>query len=179
MALDAAHQADPEGSADKQIYCSRHGDIHRTLRLLEELVRTEAVSPAEFSVSVHNAIGALQGIITRHPCDYTTISAGQDNAIAGLVEACAFLQAGAKAVLVVIYDELLPTLYQPYLAEPAFSYGFALLLTQGDPPQNHYRLAYHPTQANQKGCHDLEIIRSLLLNTSLVTANWSLTYHAA
>jgi hypothetical protein len=179
IALYAANQADPHGRADKRVYCSRHGDIYRTLTLLEDLVTTGAVSPAEFSVSVHNAIGALQGIAMQDACDYTTISAGQDNAVAGLVEACAFLKAGASSVLLVLYDELLPPLYQPYLAEPTFSYGFAILLTQVDLCHGHYCLTYHPTDSSQRTYSDLEVIRCLLLNTSLTTGNWSLTYHAA
>ena len=38
------------------VYCSQHGDIERTLNVLEELVDHQPVSPMHFSLAVHNAI---------------------------------------------------------------------------------------------------------------------------
>src|ERR1700677_3515966 len=69
------------------IFCSRHGEFQRTLSILTTLATGEAVSPAEFSLSVHNALAGLLSIAQHNTGGHTAIAAGADSFHAGLIEA--------------------------------------------------------------------------------------------
>ena len=60
------------------IFCSRHGEFQRTLSILTTLATGEAVSPAEFSLSVHNALAGLLSIAQHNTGGHTAIAAGAD-----------------------------------------------------------------------------------------------------
>src|SRR4051812_6705411 len=53
--------ADSQG-AMPLVYVSRHGDLNRTLGLLQDLALGEPLSPTAFSLSVHNATAGLFSI---------------------------------------------------------------------------------------------------------------------
>src|SRR5690606_31159104 len=45
------------------VYASRHGETPRTFAILSDLARQEALSPTQFSLSVHNAVIGLWSIL--------------------------------------------------------------------------------------------------------------------
>jgi len=63
-AIAAAYEVGAPSQA-RYIFCSRHGDFRRTAGLLHAVAAGEPLSPAEFSVSVHNALAGLLSIATR------------------------------------------------------------------------------------------------------------------
>ena len=94
------------------VFCSRFGELDRTLRILRSLSDGEPVSPADFSLSVHNALVGLFSIASKNPQGHTALAAGADTFAYGLTEAIAMLRDGSnRAVLLVYYEEALP---QPY-----------------------------------------------------------------
>jgi len=94
------------------VFCSRHGEFQRTLRILTALAGSEPVSPAEFSLSVHNALAGLLSIAWHNPAGHTTIAAGADSFGSALIEAASCLmERPDEPVLLVYCDEPLP---QPY-----------------------------------------------------------------
>src|SRR5580658_10067559 len=46
------------------VFASRHGEFNRTLTMLEAMADDEGPSPADFSLSVHNALPGLLSIST-------------------------------------------------------------------------------------------------------------------
>ena len=62
IALQASYQAHVDAPDAPVLFASRYGDLGRSVELLTQLARSEPLSPTSFSLSVHNAIGALYSI---------------------------------------------------------------------------------------------------------------------
>lgn len=119
MAMQAAYWCQPaQAEAMPLVFASRHGDPARSLELLDAMTRGEAMSPAGFSLSVHNAIAAMYSIVRGECGNYVALAAGAATAEAALVEAAGLLADGAPEALVVLYDSPLPEVYQSYADEP-------------------------------------------------------------
>ncbi len=100
------------------VFVSRHGDVARSLGLLETLARGEAMSPTGFSLSVHNAIPALHSILRGDRGNYLAIAAGDASMEAACIEAAALLADGAPRVRVLACDAPLPAAYAPFVDGP-------------------------------------------------------------
>ncbi len=114
------------------VYVSRHGDLNRTLGLLEELARKEPVSPAAFSLSVHNATAGLFSIQQGLTKNVTAISAGAEDLIPALLESIGLCDEQNPRVLCVFCDEPPPPVYQHQVQQPEQAYALALVVEQGD-----------------------------------------------
>lgn len=93
------------------VFASRWGELARSIAMLQELARGEALSPTAFSHSVHNAIGAQYSIQRGITANVSAVAAGEVSAAAGWAEAQALLATGAPAVLLTVFDAPLPQLY--------------------------------------------------------------------
>ncbi len=100
------------------VFSSRHGDVQRSLALMQQQARGEPMSPAGFSLSVHNAVAAMHSIALGLRGNYTALAAARACAENALVEAVGLLADGADEVQVVLYDASLPDAYAPFLDEP-------------------------------------------------------------
>lgn len=129
MAFEAAQTAAANRKGIPVVFCSQHGEVKRSLEILEPLAREEAISPAAFSLSVHNAISGLYSIASADTAPMTALAGEADGAGHALVEACAQLAAGAPEVLLVVYDEPLPENYRAYAMGPEQAFAWAWLLT--------------------------------------------------
>jgi len=110
------------------VFASRHGEVHRSLELLEALAKEEALSPTSFSLSVHNAAAGLFSIGRKDRSPSTSLAAGLDSLPMAVLEAAGMLAEGAPRVLVVAQEEPLPPPFQPYVAEREPCAAVALLL---------------------------------------------------
>jgi hypothetical protein len=131
LALRAAFQA---GGAQQPrfVFCSRHGEFDRTVSLLRSIAAREPVSPADFSLSVHNALAGLLSIATRNPRGHTAIAAGEDSFGYGMLEgALCLATVPDEKVLVVYFDAPLPEMYAPIGGDAAAPVALALLLAPG------------------------------------------------
>jgi hypothetical protein len=105
LAVSAAYEAGAWPPV-RYVFCSRHGEFGRTLDLLRGVALNEPLSPAEFSMSVHNALAGLLSIATKATGGHTAIAAGADSFAYGLVETAASLAAAPdQPVLLVYLDE--------------------------------------------------------------------------
>jgi hypothetical protein len=110
-ALEAAWQLGPD-KAGHFVFSSRHGEFGRTLSLLRELATEHAVSPADFSLSVHNALAGLLSIASGNRNGLTAIAAGQESFGYGLLEAAALLaEQPSRPVHLVHFNEPFPDEY--------------------------------------------------------------------
>lgn len=133
MALHVAFQC-LDGRHDlRTVFCSRHGEIHRTHTLLDEIVRAQPVSPMGFSLSVHNTASGLYSIASGNRAPSTAIAAGADTLEMGLIEALGYLNnCPDQPVLLVIADEPTPEVYRQFDDEAPFPHALALLLGAGE-----------------------------------------------
>lgn len=114
------------------VFVSRHGETPRTFELLSQLACDEPLSPTQFSLSVHNAVIGLWSILRGETAEMTALAAAGDGLENGLMEACALLDEGAPAVLLIIAEEQPPAAYDPWIDDVPFAYAVGLLLTAGD-----------------------------------------------
>lgn len=141
MAAQAAYDCHGANSGIPVIFASRYGDAARSLALLRDFSLGEMVSPADFALAVHNAIGAMYSIARRDTSNFSAIAGGAASAAAALVEAVALLHDGAPEVLLVCYDAALPGDYAAFADEPAAAYAWAWRIGKPQPHQPWLTLA--------------------------------------
>jgi hypothetical protein len=117
------------------VMCSRLGEIGRSFGLQKELAGEGSVSPQQFSMSVHHAVGGLFMMAKKARASLTALAAGDEGALAGLQEAAAQLADGAVSVWLLFCEEPLPEEYRPFAVSPEDGtdyYAFVLELAAGD-----------------------------------------------
>lgn len=125
--LWVAHECVREMPDIRMIYASQHGEISRTMEMLNDLAENSPLSPTAFSMSVLNASVGLYSIGQNNRAPATAISAGVNTFAAGMLEAYGQLSRDPQAPVLLIYaDEPLP---EVVLREPQTQAGpFALAL---------------------------------------------------
>lgn len=143
LALEVATSMQGALDADTPvIFSSRHGDTHRTQKLLQDLAQGEPLSPTAFSLSVHNAALGLFTIIERITAPSLALAAGRDTLAHAWVEAQGWLAQGAPQVLLVHCDEPLAEFYQPDADEAEMPAALAVLLC-AEPGPGRQKVALH------------------------------------
>lgn len=117
---------------DSAIFVSRHGELARSMTLLQALADGQALSPTDFSMSVHNTAAGLCSIQGKAAIPMTSLAAGENSLMAGLTEAVCALQVGARRVLLVAFEGPVPAFHRPWLAQEAPPHALGLVLTAGD-----------------------------------------------
>ena len=112
--LHCAHRVAPADTGIRTVFASRHGEMDRTVAILKELHDGAEISPALFSLSVHNAVAGLWSIAKGSREASTSIAAGPDTFGWGLLEAFGTWQAEPSAPVLFVYgDDDLPDLFKP------------------------------------------------------------------
>jgi len=120
---------EPERSQVRTVFASRHGSINESIDLLEAVVRSERISPAKFSHTVHNAQAGLFSIAAANRCASSSLSAGEDSFPCAWIEAATHVQREPdRAVLLVMADVPLADTFASLVDEPAVPYALALLV---------------------------------------------------
>lgn len=149
MAIQAACWCEqPEGESDVPlVFASRHGDVARSLALLQSLVGQEPMSPTAFGLSVHNAVAALYSIMRGSRSNYLALAAGAATVEAACVEAYGLLADGASEVRVIVYEAPLPALYAGFADEPDAGFAWCWRLRRADQPGTRLSLAWRAAEA--------------------------------
>jgi len=130
-ALHVAWQCLGDARETPAIFSSVYGESDRTFELTHAIASDEAVSPAAFSLSVHNAIAGQLTIARKITEETTCISPVGGGVLPALVEAQGLLQTERhKQVLVVFYDQQLPPVYRASKPGPSELVACALLITR-------------------------------------------------
>ncbi|NMR25663.1 beta-ketoacyl synthase chain length factor [Pseudoalteromonas sp. NEC-BIFX-2020_015] len=120
------------------VFSSRHGDLHKTSKLIADVASKEALSPTHFGLSVHNAVGGLFSIYTGNKAPLSAVSAGEDSFFMGLVDAVAKLHTRKyKRILYVYSDQAVPEHYQNYVQQHADNIAVGLLIEASDSVDNY------------------------------------------
>lgn len=162
-----------EDSGIPLVFASRHGDVARSMELLEALAAEEPPSPTTFGLSVHNAIAALYSILRRERGNYTALAGGMATVEAACVEAAGLIADGAPEVLLVIYDAPLPAVYADFADEPDAGFAWCWRIAAEGAGAPAYRLAWAPDLPGEGAVaglpHGLEVLRFFLSGESELT----------
>ena len=94
------------------VHASRHGDVKSSLAMLQALAANEPLSPAKFSMSVHNAVLGVHSIARNNTRSMQALSACGEELDAMLLEAAGYLLEGHEAVLAIFSDGAMPDAFQ-------------------------------------------------------------------
>jgi Beta-ketoacyl synthase, N-terminal domain len=159
----------PEQRTARFVFCSRYGESDRTLRILHSLAAREPISPADFSLSVHNALAGLLSIAWGNTAGHTSISAGADSFGYGLLEAVACVKEGSsEPVMLVYFDDVLPQPYDEVTDGTESCVALAMLLKPPGDDGREFTLTREPRSraANPQSAsaQSLDFIRFMLSN---------------
>lgn len=133
----------PQGDADI-VFCSRHGDIPLAHQLLSALVADEPLSPAGFSMSVHNTVPGVLDLARKARIGHTAITAGRQTLSAGLAEAWLRLAARPHLDTVLVYAETpLPDIYEQFADDGLGGTALAFCLSAGEADGASFSLSPH------------------------------------
>lgn len=173
VALAVSSPPEPQSAPQPltTIFASRHGDLHKTVNLLQQVAQQEALSPTHFALSVHNAISGQLSLFCQNRSDSNAIAAGADSLHYAVLEAAARLRTEPELqqVLVLYADEPVPEIYQAFCQDPAQPVALALLLSCSAGEKLSFSRQSKPSQAAseqqpqqllpflQQQCHNLAI----------------------
>lgn len=168
-----ASRVAPEGGDMRTVFASRHGDLARTLALMEELAESRTVSPSLFSLSVHNSTAGLWSLCQKNRAPSTAIAAGPETFGLGLLEAwAAWKREPDRPVLYVFGEDSVPRPYQASCPEDRLLHAAAFLI--GEPCDQHLHLSGKPGCAKDHPLPlSLELLRPICgrreIGTSLIS----------
>lgn len=135
----------------RSVFASRHGSINESIGLLENLARSEKLSPAIFSHTVHNAQAGLFSIAAGNRAASSSLSAQEDTFAAAWIDAlCFFERDPTRPVLLVVGDVPLAETFAPLVDEPIVPYALALVLSVAAPGRAASELALAPARTDAR-----------------------------
>jgi len=135
MVLHAIHEVSQGKQNIKITFSSEYGEITQQLKISEEILETQKVSPTKFSHSVFNTPVAVATIAEKNTAGYSAICAGKDSFYCGFCECLAALYSGADKERIYVHgDELIPEPFQILSggANTPFVIAFFLSLVPSD-----------------------------------------------
>ena len=124
----------PVGQEARLVFASRHGDLRRTLGLLEAIADDQPLSPTAFGLSVHNALPGLWSIARQDRSANLALAAGEETFPWALVEAMSELAAKPDSDVVLLYaDDPMPEAYAVFESPAAPPLALALRLAARGP----------------------------------------------
>ncbi|ABI37432.1 conserved hypothetical protein [Shewanella sp. MR-4] len=131
MMLEVSFQCEAAPNC-RSIFASRHGELHRTIGLLEDIIEKQPLSPLGFSQSVHNTGSGIFGILTNNTAPSTSIAAGTETLSQAMVEAFAQLHQSPEPLLLVFGDDPVPPVYDEFTREFELPLALGLTLASAD-----------------------------------------------
>ena len=128
MALKVAYDCGVTEEPVRTIFASRHGEANGTIPILQDIMEKSPVSPAKFSLSVHNSASGIYSISANNRTASTAVAAKLDTFEMGFVEAASALATGRVQKMLVVYSDapLKPPFDVLVDYEPPFAGAFLL-----------------------------------------------------
>ena len=103
--LICTEQANIDPSQVITVFASQHGELNRTIKIVNSMISEQEVSPKDFSLSVHNSALGLFSIFNNNKCQGTSIAAGGNTFGYALLESYNYLtRFPQKNVLLTCFD---------------------------------------------------------------------------
>jgi hypothetical protein len=125
------------------VFASQHGELARTLSLMESLrpEDPDGPSPTSFALSVLNSTPGIYSIARKDTSPAVAVSAGAESAWCGLLEAALTAQEEACPVLFIAAEAPVPALFRHGEADPAPIRALAVLISSAG---EGYHLTFGP-----------------------------------
>lgn len=168
---------------DYSIFCSRYGELNRTLAIMDDVIAQEQPSPTGFSLSVHNTAAGLYSILFKTQAATTATASGVDTLETALIAAAARLHSGrSKRVLVVYADEELPENFVLSSRQVLKPSALALELSVNEGIPVHLTGRLNAESAEQYEQANLALVRCLInsdmfADQEFITAGERLAWH--
>jgi hypothetical protein len=121
--------AEEAGELDYGVFASRHGELPRTAKLIEQLVAGDDVSPMGFAQSVHNTGAGLHTIISDQALPVTSVAAGDQTFSQAWLECYIYLEQNpSHTVLLQYFDEPVPDIFKATCQQPQQALSLGLIL---------------------------------------------------
>lgn len=166
MALEVAYQCLDGRIGVPTVFCSRHGDVSRAVNLLTELAQDGPLSPTGFGLAVHNANAGLFSIARADQANHLALAAGASTVEHAVIEACSLLDDGVPEVLLVVYDNCLPTLFEEFedCAEQPHAWAWLMQSAGSDSIHLSWSVAPKESQIMQNSLPgSLDVLRFFLM----------------
>lgn len=113
---------------DAAVFVSQHSELARSTKIIESIIQNQAVSPTDFSMSVHNTAAGLASILSKNEIEISSVCAGTDSFQQGLFEVQSFFAQGAKKVMLLDFDDKVPEIYNTgdLFNFPPYACGFII-----------------------------------------------------
>ena len=98
MACDVAYRALGDHHDIPIVFCSRYGEVDRSVALLTALADGSGVTPTSFGLSVHNAVSGLFTMARGETANCIAMSAGSASTEYGIIEAVGLLTKSTDGV---------------------------------------------------------------------------------
>jgi Beta-ketoacyl synthase, N-terminal domain len=122
-----------QGVDEDIVFASRYGNMGVTFDLLVLLAKSELLSPAKFSISVHNAAAGAASQIVVNRAGHIAIAAGVRTLAAGLTETWTRIRTGRPSVIFVYSDLPLMAPYDEFdEAGPGVQLAVRLVASDND-----------------------------------------------
>lgn len=161
VVFNAAEQCLFEGEKLPTVFSSAHGELCKSLEMLKAIQANDELSPAAFSLSVHNAISGLYSIAYANRQEITVIAPGFEGIAPAFIEGLGLLHEGAEAVALMLYDEPIADFYpvSPFNLDAQFPCALSLKITlNGDGlPLRLSRLS----ESREDGEHSVQLLAFL------------------
>ena len=79
LCLFLAASAMPDVETARYVLSTRHGELARTISIIDTLNDEEELSPTEFSMSIHHGLTGLLSIAKKNTGGHSAIAAGPEN----------------------------------------------------------------------------------------------------
>lgn len=131
--LNCIEHAAASPSECMMVFASQHGELNRTITIVDSMYQEHEVSPKDFSLSVHNASLGLYSIFTQNKQPGTSIAAGSNSFGYALIESFNLLQRfPEEKVLLTCSDLAIDSPFAELQHRQYPSYSVSLLLSRFD-----------------------------------------------
>lgn len=128
-AVDLALRVSEGKSISHIVLASRHGEIVRSVQLLQMIAAREELSPTSFAQSVHNTSVGIYTVLQKTHAPTTALGSGADGFMMGLVSSAGFLRSSPQdRVLFIAADEQVPEIIAGPMTEKNVPYALAMVL---------------------------------------------------
>ena len=148
--LNCIEQAAASSANCLTVFASQHGELNRTVSIVDSMYQEHEVSPKDFSLSVHNASLGLYSIFTKNKQPGTSIAAGSNSFGYALIESYNLLQRfPQKQVLLTCFDLQVSRPLSQLQKKLYPSYSLSLLLTHQSSEHQGFNLSFEPLSTLQ------------------------------
>ena len=128
MSLKTTFECGKEyGNNIENVFASRYGELNQTLKLMKSISDGESISPAGFSLSVHNSAAGINSVTSKNKKSYTALAACEMTFETAFLEALGRLQ-NQELVMLTVGEE-----YVKEISAPQFMpFSLSILIGKND-----------------------------------------------